>query len=628
MDLGDVEVILARAESLLEAENLKELEPLLDRAEASTKARVADILKERYPRLFLETSSAGLQANRWNQFELRITNKGNWPAKAVTPTVLGPADVQGLRALDTIEPNEEASLEFGIRPHDAGTMDLDFEVHYSRPLDDGKYQVTDASPIRVELEESYVVDDAILVHEDGDLICHESRAYTLPEERSVAGALESEAKTLAREAFGQREAAGIQRTQSDDRTLVALRGPHACIILGLRGEEPAILPLYIMQSLQEIEEAFGPQLEKWAGDSEALEGIRSIVRKLLFVTDVPGVSLGPLEDSPVSRVPALIEKGLLAGEGDQDFLAWAREAIGASGYEEGTKVLERVAGIAAGPTEEISAQIHQAVLASRESGGLDLSDEQIASYVGILQRALEAVIQAKQRMGLQRYWPVARVALKASDQFGYDAVSAFRKIIVAQSGAKELDIVAPNETWRGMKIQVDVNMDSVSAAYRLWARKIEILLRSQDAWKIKAGLARGEYSVGIEGQKVRIDPSMVSFLESLPEHVIEEQFDGGTVYIDTRMTKDLLSEGYAQEIASIIGEARRELGLPEDRVVEVDVVCGKSLESMLKPWIDLIMREANALDVRFASEAPSNAYVVEAELGEQSFLVAVRAAEM
>src|SRR5256886_5984507 len=110
--------------------------------------------------------------------------------------------------------------------------------------------------------------------------------------------------------------------------------------------------------------------------------------------------------------------------------------------------------------------------------------------------------------------------------------------------------------WRGMKIDVQVHMDSVSAAYKLWARKIEILLRSQDAWKIKAGLDRGEYAVGIEGQRVRIDPSMVSFVESVPEYCVEEPIVGGVVYLDTRVTKGLIAEGYAQEIVELVREAR------------------------------------------------------------------------
>lgn len=627
-DLGDVEVMVNRAEAALKAENFKDLEPILERAEATAKARIEEILRERYPRLFLESSNIGLQANRWNRFELRITNKGNWPAENLTPNVMGPVDVQGLKTIESLEPNEKVSLELGLRPHEAGTMDLDFEVHYTRPLDDAKYQVTDTTVVRVEAEGGYIVDDAILIHENGTIVCHESRGYLTPEESSKAAALEAEAEALVTKAFTKTGGSGIKRAQMGDRSVIAARGPHVFLALGVRGQEPGILPLYMMQSLREIQEAYGLRLENWSGDPASLAGIQDLVRKLLFATDASGVSLGPLEDSPVSKIPMLVEKGLLAGVEGQDFLSWARSVIDSSDYAEGFRIIDQVVNATAAPTEEISTQIHQAVLASKEAGGLQLSDEQVAAYVDILRRTLEAAFQAKRRAGIERYWPVARLAIKTTDPMGYDAVSAFRKIIVGQSGAKELDIISPNETWRGMKIEIQVHMDSVSAAYRLWAKKIEILLRSQDSWKIKAGLERGEYSVGIEGQKVRIDPTMVSFVESVPEHVVEEPFDGGVVYLDTRMTKDLLSEGYAREVVNIVRESRKEMKVPEDRVVVVDIIGGDRLRGMLKPWKDLILREANALEVHFSREAPADAYVVETVLGEDSFYLAIRSAEL
>ncbi len=626
-DLGDVEVMLGKAEAALKAEDLKDIEPLIDRAQATMKARVEQILEDRYPRLFLETSHAGLQANHWNRFELQITNKGDWPAKAVIPIVNGPADVEGLHSIEKLAPNEKVSLEFGLRPKEAGTMDLDFEIHYTRPLDEAKHQVTDSTVVRVEPEGGYSVEDAILVHASGTLICHESRAYLLPEEASKAGKLEADVKALVARGFADPKAKGIQRAQMGDKTVIAFRAPKAYLALGLRGREPAILPLYATDVLREVHDRYGALLDGWSGDLSVLPGIHDVVRKLLFATEVPGVSLGPLEDSAVSKIPMLLERGLLGGKGS-NFLESASETISANGYEEGLRILQQVKAAVAGPTEEISKQIQKAVLAVKESGTLQLTDEQVQAYVDVLRRALEAIFQAKQRASIERYWPVSRVAIKAADGLGSDAISAFRKIIVSQSGAKELDIVSPDDTWRGMRIDIDVHMDSVSAAYKLWAKKIEILLRSQDAWKIKAGLDKGEYSVGIEGQKVRIDPSMVSFVESVPEHIVEEPFDGGVVYLDTRMSKDLLAEGYAREIVDIVRETRTEMKLSNESVVEIDIVANSNLRGMLKPWRDLILREANALEVRFSSEVSEDAYVVETVLGEDKLYLGIQPAQM
>jgi len=49
---------------------------------------------------------------------------------------------------------------------------------------------------------------------------------------------------------------------------------------------------------------------------------------------------------------------------------------------------------------------------------------------------------------------------------------------------------------------------------------------------------------------------------------------------------------------------------------------------MLQPWKDMILRDANALDLTFVQEPASDAYVIEAGLGEETFLLGVRAAEM
>ena len=330
----------------------------------------------------------------------------------------------------------------------------------------------------------------------------------------------------------------------------------------------------------------------------------------------------------MSKIATLAEKGVLPGKGDQDFLALARSAIEAGGLEGGQEYLRRIIAAAKGSMEGVQSLIQREILAVKEAGALELTDEQVAAYVEILRRALEAVFQAKDRAGIERYWPVSRLAIKTANQVGYDAITAFRKIIVSQSGSKELDIVAPGDIWRGMKIDLNVHMDSVSAAYKLWAKKIEILLRSQDAWKIKAGLERGGYSVGIEGQKVQIEPNMVSFTQSVPGHVVEEPFEGGVVYLDTRMTKDLLAEGYAKEIVDIVKDTRKALKLSEDSIVEVDLIATANLRTMLKPWRDLIQREANALEVRFVTETPADGYVVEATLGSETLYLSVRRAEM
>jgi len=94
------------------------------------------------------------------------------------------------------------------------------------------------------------------------------------------------------------------------------------------------------------------------------------------------------------------------------------------------------------------------------------------------------------------------------------------------------------------------------------------------------------------------------------------------------MSKELIAEGYAKEIVNLVREARKDMRLPEDRIVEVEIVAGKGLRQMLHPWKDMIIRDSNALTLRAVQQPADDAYVIEAGLGEETFLLGVRAAEM
>src|SRR5439155_16570903 len=122
----------------------------------------------------------------------------------------------------------------------------------------------------------------------------------------------------------------------------------------------SILLLYAIQVLQEIHDTFGVRLEAWTGDPAELAGMRALLRKILFATEADVVSLGPLEDSPVSKIPALLERGLLKGDGQDDFLTWARKGIEHGGYDQLVEVLKRMTDATVGPAVEISHQIQAA----------------------------------------------------------------------------------------------------------------------------------------------------------------------------------------------------------------------------------------------------------------------------
>ncbi len=472
-----------------------------------------------------------------------------------------------------------------------------------------------------------MVEDAILIHKDGRPITYESRSFReqLSEEK-MAKTLKLVQKFI-RDVYVYKGQVGLKRMSFESSNVIIEQGSNATLGVLVTGDEPRLLPLYMVELLQTIQDKYGVQLDSWDGDSSKLEGIQEMVRSLFYITQNAEADLGPLGASAVTMAARMAARGGIRGKGEADFIQTALSKIEVEDFIHAVKLLEQIKEAAKKPAEELTAEVKAAVLATKETIGLDLSDEEVATYVEVLRQVLQAVNRGKQKAGMENYWPIKRLAVRPSTQLGIDAVTSFRKIIVNQSLAKELDIVSPNETWRGMRIRVQIDTDALNRSYKLWAKKIEILLKSQDAWKIKSGIDRGAYAVGIEGQKVSIDKEMVWFEESLPETVVEEPYEGGAVYVDTEMTDDILSEGYAKEIVRIIKDVRKEMNLQEEQSIQLQIKASKGLHKMLKNWREFISSQTNSTDLHFVDDPPAVGYVVEATLGEESFALGVRAAE-
>ena len=627
VSVEEAEGLLMKSAEALRQERGQELEALLEAARSSVNQRVQDHLKDRYPRLFMTLPTGGLQDGQWNRYTVTVTNRGNWPAKNIEMKMFGGFDVDGPKAIQFIGPGEKKTVDFGVRPGGTGAIPVDLQVFYHRPLDESRYELTESKEARVEGAGTYLVEDVVLIHKDGRPIASESRSLRdqLSDEK-MARMLKT-VQMFIKDVFVDKSEVGLRRMNFESTSILVEQALDVNMGVVVLGEEPKLLPLYMVELLQSIQDKYGRQLAEWDGDSSKLDGIQELLRSLLYVTQVMEADLGPLSASAITAAARTFAKGGIRGKGEMDFVETARVKIEKEGFATAVELIRQMKERIAKPAEELTAEVKAAVLATKETIGLELSDEEVSAYVDALRQVLQAIHRAKQKAGMESYWPVKRVAVKPSSQLGMDAVTSFRKIIVNQSLAKELDIVAPNETWRGMNVRAQVDTDALNRAYKLWAKKIEILLKSQDAWKIKTGIDKGSYAVGIEGQKVSIDREMVWFEETLPETVVEEPYEGGTVYVDTEMTEDILSEGYAKEIVRIIKDVRKDMKLQEEQGIQLQIKASTGLHKMLKNWREYISSQTNSADLRFVDKQPTDGYVVEATLGEESFALGVKTSE-
>jgi isoleucyl-tRNA synthetase len=90
------------------------------------------------------------------------------------------------------------------------------------------------------------------------------------------------------------------------------------------------------------------------------------------------------------------------------------------------------------------------------------------------------------------------------------------------------------------------------------------LLEARPAEEIAKALERGPLTVGVEGQVVTIEPSMVRFDRAMPPDVVRVVTPHGELYLDLRVTPELQSEAYAREIIRRVQQMRKDLDLEVD----------------------------------------------------------------
>ena len=239
------------------------------------------------------------------------------------------------------------------------------------------------------------------------------------------------------------------------------------------------------------------------------------------------------------------------------------------------------------------------------------SDADLEASMGIVQALVEAVGKTRQNAGRKLRWPVRLVAVKGATPEAAKALGALRDVFLGQANAKDVVLLKADEEFPGMALVLKADPSTIGKAYRALWPKIEKVLESRPAEEIKKALEKGDYKIGIEGQIVTIDRTMVSFSKKMPEDVVVASTPHGDAYIDLRVTPEIQGEGFAREVVRRIQQMRKEIKLDVDDFITATVKAGRDLVAALQGWKDLIARETRSRSLTFTDGSVEAEYVVE-----------------
>jgi len=253
---------------------------------------------------------------------------------------------------------------------------------------------------------------------------------------------------------------------------------------------------------------------------------------------------------------------------------------------------------------------------------LTLIDDRLEASMGTVQEMVELVTKERQKRNVKLRWPLKRIVIKTNSKETGEMLKPLEEVLISQANVKLVEYTPFGQDWDELILDVIPNPHAIGKVYRQWSSKIAVLLKSRPAQDIKDSIEKGEYSLGIEGQIVKIEPNMVSFTTSLPKDIVEGKFTDGSVYIDFQMTTEIEEEGYARELIRRTQQMRKDMKLDVEEFISVEVRAPARLEEFFKAWKEHIMKETRALRLDFASE-PQGEYMVEWDLEGDKVTIAL-----
>jgi hypothetical protein len=196
---------------------------------------------------------------------------------------------------------------------------------------------------------------------------------------------------------------------------------------------------------------------------------------------------------------------------------------------------------------------------------LEMGDT-VSDYVNDLEGFIRSILEVREELGVEAHEILKSVVLKPNKEKTAEVLGKLINPFLEKVRADNLEIVRPDEEWEGIKLQMNMDRELISANFKSQATKIQMLLRLQPPQKIRKIMEeKGEYTLGVEGYPVTISSKMVSFTEITPDNFEIREVEPGWVYIE----KDIIERIVEDELPPPPMEPEEENAPQEDEPEEI-----------------------------------------------------------
>ncbi|MGZ7208467.1 MAG: isoleucine--tRNA ligase [Methanobacterium sp.] len=227
----------------------------------------------------------------------------------------------------------------------------------------------------------------------------------------------------------------------------------------------------------------------------------------------------------------------------------------------------------------------------------DLILKNLEENMDIVRDIIEACSRGRDVARYKLRWPVKEIVVVSEDEKVLEAVKSLKTVIMEQANTKKIEVT---DEFKNLKIMAKPNLKTLGPKLRGDAPKVKQKLEEEDGAKIKSDLeSAGIYEVEFGDKTIELRKDDIIFETELPENLVSADFDSGSVFIDTELTDEILSEAMSRELIRRIQDMRKDLDLDVEANILVFIESDEGFKNLIEPFLDFISHEVRAKELSF-----------------------------
>lgn len=233
-----------------------------------------------------------------------------------------------------------------------------------------------------------------------------------------------------------------------------------------------------------------------------------------------------------------------------------------------------------------------------------LINRKLEKEMNIARGIVTAIFSARQKAGIKLRQPVAKAIIVADSPVVVDVTRRYDAILCSQANVKDVEVIGIEEERKLKEVTVIPRYGKLGPVFKRSTKQVAEALSATDGKLVAEGFARkGYFELKVGRRVVKVLPEHVGFKEEMPLTFFGGEFEGGRVYVDTRLADELIAEGMARDVVRRMQHMRKLLSLDVVEFVDAYIRVTPDTLATLKKFEDYLKQEVRIRNLTLLTRA-------------------------